>query len=378
MRMKFDWHQVSDHVVFQLLLAAYATEPESLERLTDPRQTRAQAHAVYGTPPNRVRLDKTPAAWDVLRRHWLMREATTTQLAEIASVVRRSLSGTHRTVNLRNKSDLRAFFGSRTWTETLRGTLLTGFRRAHRSNQPVHPRSVGMRTGAAASVRLFAGEGLPSRTLLHPHQQTAIAGLDELSRARKAERRRGLVVLPTGAGKTMTAVTWLMGRMAANTRLRVLRLAHQEELLTQAADTFVRVARHEPTSFVRHLRVVSSGHSTVSTLHDDKVAVAMVTWQSLNRTWIRSERLLTRFAKRSTIVVVDEAHHAGAAGYQQILRKLGPSSAGRSTALTSTAVTANHESPAVGRARQSFRSGKPSIDPHRDLMSRRRSPSVRR
>src|SRR5690606_28548293 len=103
---------------------------------------------------------------------------------------------------------------------------------------------------------------------------------------------------------------------------RVLWLAHQEELLTQAADTFQKVARCQPESFHRKLRVVSSSHSTVATLHDPEVDVAIVTWQSLISNWEHSSTLLRNFCKRPTVVVIDEAHHAAAQSYQRILKEI--------------------------------------------------------
>lgn len=51
------------------------------------------------------------------------------------------------------------------------------------------------------------------------------------------DRNRGMVVLPTGAGKTTVAAYWLI-RKYINEGYRVLWLSHRVELLEQAFDTF--------------------------------------------------------------------------------------------------------------------------------------------
>lgn len=135
----------------------------------------------------------------------------------------------------------------------------------------------------------------------------------------KASERRGLIVLPTGAGKTSTVVDWLVPRMAADEAVRVLWLAHQHELLEQAAHAFELAALREQEDFARKMRLISSAGSATSTLAEDDLDVALVTWQSLNRSWDQHRARVRRFLNRPTVVIVDEAHHAAAPGYQRIL-----------------------------------------------------------
>ena len=61
--------------------------------------------------------------------------------------------------------------------------------------------------------------------------------LEALASTRRAGFRRGLVVLATGLGKTWLAA-FDVARVAAR---RVLFVAHREEILTQAAETFIRI-----------------------------------------------------------------------------------------------------------------------------------------
>ncbi len=53
----------------------------------------------------------------------------------------------------------------------------------------------------------------------------------------KEGKKRGILVLPTGAGKTYTAAYWLMKNIIANKK-KVLWIADQGFLLEQARETF--------------------------------------------------------------------------------------------------------------------------------------------
>ena len=59
------------------------------------------------------------------------------------------------------------------------------------------------------------------------------AAIDATLAARRAGKRRLLIHLPTGAGKTV-----IFSQLAALARRQVLVLAHREELLTQARENF--------------------------------------------------------------------------------------------------------------------------------------------
>lgn len=323
LRLRFDWDEVSDRVVTNLLKAVYVDEPERIAGLPDALHRRAQAHRVFGTPISPKALARYDGAWEVLFNEWLLKEASKEQLAGLAVYVRRSLSGRARFVNLNSRAALRTFFKDRNDTANLRINVLRGFRAAHRSKQA--PRTCGGNLAGgsgraiSSSIVHLTGEGLTSTRPLYQHQVEAVEELRALARARGSQNRRGLVVIPTGGGKTVTAVSWILEQMAADPTVRVLWIAHQEELLTQARDTFAAFARLQPRGFDRKARVIAGGHSPVSTLADDEIDVAIVTVQSLHRSWSTTQRLVAGYLSRPTIVVIDEAHHAGARTYQDII-----------------------------------------------------------
>lgn len=134
--------------------------------------------------------------------------------------------------------------------------------------------------------------GLP----LRPYQEDALSALE-----RAAERgvRRPLVVLPTGTGKTVCFSETIRRRGGT-----ALILAHRDELLRQAADKLRTVAPELAMSV-----------GFVQASRDDVGApIVLGSVQTLARA-SRRRRLPARF----TTVVIDEAHHATAKSYRDIL-----------------------------------------------------------
>ncbi len=140
---------------------------------------------------------------------------------------------------------------------------------------------------------------LAAALTLRPYQREAI----EAARRRfRIGDRSTLVVLPTGAGKTVVFAE--VARTAVERGSRVLVLAHRRELLSQAIDKIVEVAPD--------LRVALEQGTTRAEL-EANIIVASV------QTLSRGSRL-ARFPRDAfQLVVVDEAHHAAADSYTRIL-----------------------------------------------------------
>lgn len=116
--------------------------------------------------------------------------------------------------------------------------------------------------------------------------------------------RRGLVVLATGLGKT-----WLAAFDAAQLGARrVLFVAHREEILNQAAETFLRI---RPTASVGFY---------AGKKRDVEVDILCASIQTLGQ-----EVHLERFsADHFDYIVVDEFHHAAATTYRRLLAYFSP------------------------------------------------------
>ena len=156
---------------------------------------------------------------------------------------------------------------------------------------------------------------------------------------------QGLLVMPTGAGKTFTAIRWVTTQVLARGG-RVVWLAHRRELLEHAAAEFRRTAAFASGRDSLRIRVVSGGHSPATSIHpEDDVVIASIA-SLARRPDVRDDLL----ADPRTFVVVDEAHHAPAKSYRDLLRELGKKKKFRVLGLTATPTrTLEDERPVLGR-----------------------------
>ncbi len=154
----------------------------------------------------------------------------------------------------------------------------------------------------------------------HEYQEEAWQRLDkEFALSQSIHTFEGLLVMPTGSGKTYTAVTWLL-KNVINQRMRVLWLAHTHELLTQAAAEFQALCGMvRPLDKLVRIRVVSSVYCAATQIDPaDDVVVASIA--SLARRPDITENWLRADSKR--FVVIDEAHRAPAKSYKDLIERL--------------------------------------------------------
>lgn len=139
-----------------------------------------------------------------------------------------------------------------------------------------------------------------------PPQPTQVQeeALLALASTREAGYQRGLVVLATGLGKT-----WLSAFDAHQFGARrVLFVAHREEILNQAAETFLRIRPRIRVGFYQGKQ------------RDVQVDVLCASVQTLGRA-----THLERFAPQHfDYIVVDEFHHAAAPTYHRLLKHFSP------------------------------------------------------
>lgn len=320
----FSWSAVDADLTRALLVAAYRADgrdPEvaQLEKL-DPNLLADQAERSLGRPLAAAHM-KTREIVDVLLTSWL-RKLVKDDLDELIWDIQLSLSGPDRVAAPRTNTERREFIRRRNRTTNLLNNLRAAFLRAHKISRPVAGGGYGPREFPNwGPLELLGVESKPTKTP-YPHQEQAWEELDELA-AKTTGRRAGLLVLPTGSGKTFTAVHWLLQQSEKNPKLRVLWLADQQELLEQAARQFEGDALTMPDSFVRLLRVIHSAADPVSALADEELDIACVTRQSLVGGGAAAlDARLAVFLSRPTIVLVDEAHHAVATTYGDLLDRI--------------------------------------------------------
>ena len=138
---------------------------------------------------------------------------------------------------------------------------------------------------------------------LRPYQEEARA---KVQQEWKEGRKRTLLVLPTGCGKTIVFSKIIEDRVKMGER--VLVLAHRSELLEQASDKLMTATglgtaleKAENTSIGSWFRVVVGSVQTM-----------------------QREKRLSKFpSNHFGTIVIDEAHHAISDGYQRVLEHFG-------------------------------------------------------
>lgn len=151
---------------------------------------------------------------------------------------------------------------------------------------------------------------------LFPHQKEAILALN-MTYDDANISKAGLLVIPTGGGKTFTVVNWIKEKVD-ELNCRVLWLAQSIELLNQA-----KLLMDEMFSN-RKIKVISSSstHASIKSLDKDDQICIISSYTAVKNLKVEDSTLKSYFNANSEelfLVVVDEAHHSPAKGNRFLL-----------------------------------------------------------
>jgi superfamily II DNA or RNA helicase len=175
--------------------------------------------------------------------------------------------------------------------------------------------SVGGRRDAELSV-----SGPIHLPALHDYQEDILASIGSLLNT-GAGRRRAVVSLPTGGGKTRVAAEAVVRLvLQGDGRRTALWIAQTDELCEQAVQCFRQlwVNVGEPGEDLRIVRLWG-GQRNPSPPEGDEPTVVIASIQTLNS---RSGRPELAWVARSGIIIIDECHHAITSSYTDLLRWL--------------------------------------------------------
>ena len=203
--------------------------------------------------------------------------------------------------------------------------------------------------GYSMGVRLIYGEnefsgtikvvdGLSVKSPYKPFQEKAIIEMDK--RIPGPNDFAGILAIPTGGGKTYTMAYWLL-KNAIDKKKKVLWIAHRHELLEQALRTFTSNAYTKDGNNLDLItsrkdftfRIISGNHGNCASINsNDDLIIASK--DSLNSGVSRKKEkiiaeesaglkyLVKEWLKdynQELYLVIDEAHHATAASYRNII-----------------------------------------------------------
>ena len=137
------------------------------------------------------------------------------------------------------------------------------------------------------------------------------------------ENKKGLLILPTGSGKTFTSISWIL-RDAINSNKKVIWVAHRHELLEQVKKEigklcYSNLLPNKENGKVR-VHLISGSHDRVNKINStDDIIIASV--QTLNR---NLEKLKEHFLNHheEVLLIIDEAHHATARTYKSLIETI--------------------------------------------------------
>ena len=167
--------------------------------------------------------------------------------------------------------------------------------------------------------RTASDEPLPDRIRpghgLFPHQKRAAS---EVERYLYRESGRVMLHLPTGVGKTRTAMSTVATHLRGRAEGLVVWLAAGGELLEQAAEEFSRTWAAVGDRNVDCLRFWSDQNPPIETIRDGIVFAGLAKLHSYGKDRSR----IWDLGDRASLVVFDEAHQAVATTYQRLVETL--------------------------------------------------------
>ena len=150
---------------------------------------------------------------------------------------------------------------------------------------------------------------------LFPHQKRAAA---DVERYLYREDGRAMLHLPTGVGKTRTAMSMVASHLRSRDKGLVIWLAATRELLEQAAAEFELTWQAVGDRQVECLRFWSSHEPPIDEVMDGIVVAGLAKVHAFGR----ERKRLWDLGDRTSMVVFDEAHQAVATTYEDTVETL--------------------------------------------------------
>ena len=191
-------------------------------------------------------------------------------------------------------------------------------------------RGLNLNRGSILEKRLFTffGEELPPEEdrarapdsapakggyQLFAHQRRAVSGVQ---RFLSSDARRVLLHMPTGSGKTRTAMNVIAEHLRSNESSLVIWLAFSEELCEQAVEEFGQAWEYLGNRSIEVVRFWGASQADLLSVRDGFLVAG------LGKTYNYALSNLAAFATlsdRVSLVVIDEAHQSIAPTYELVL-----------------------------------------------------------
>ena len=143
--------------------------------------------------------------------------------------------------------------------------------------------------------------------------------LNKVNEKLNKTNKRVLLHMPTGAGKTRTAINLICDYLKKNKTALVVWLAHTEELCQQASDEFNRAWGIIGNKKINSYKLFKDLRFDIEKINKGFVVLSLDYAYSLTK---RAQNKFFNLARNTNFVVMDEAHMSVAKSYKQVLNIL--------------------------------------------------------
>ena len=133
------------------------------------------------------------------------------------------------------------------------------------------------------------------------------------------DTRRALLHMPTGSGKTRTAMNLIAEHLRVHEPTLVVWLAHSQELCTQAIEEFITAWLHLGNREINTYRYWGDHEIDVHSISDGFVVAGL---SKAFETAKRQIQFITELGRKTSLVIMDEAHSAVAETFSILLDAL--------------------------------------------------------
>lgn len=196
--------------------------------------------------------------------------------------------------------------------------------------------------------KLVPAPGIPFKQL----KAYQFSVFDDAIETLSVPNSRCIIQMPTGSGKTRTAIEIVCHALNKFPSKRVVWIAHSAELCEQAVESFDQIWSHlgqSDTSFVRFWGDTDSKH-----LADPNARFVVCSYGKLTSLSRSDQKQLAALAEDCSLIVIDEAHMAVASTYKDLILSL----RGTDTSLLGLTATPGRASDASSAELSEFFFGK--------------------
>lgn len=188
------------------------------------------------------------------------------------------------------------------------------------SEELIPPVAIDLRE---SRVRVCAAynEKLVSKGVLHPYQRRV---KDTLRKNLDMGKRKMMAQMPTGAGKTVTALEILVDYLRQPEFDKLITwIVDSNELADQALESFVSLWKLRGDRPINAYRYFHDFSSNFSNCEPGIVFTSFPkAWAALNGADLERRENFVSLCQRTSLVIVDEAHTSMAATYETVISKL--------------------------------------------------------